>query len=54
MVTYNKNVNGDLDLSLLTSAYDINVPEDITTLKMGSVKANSLNNIRIGQGHLNL
>ena len=47
-------VDGDLDLSLLTSANDIVVPDDVTTLKMGSVKANSISTAGAVKGHLNL
>ena len=48
------NIVGDLDLSLLTSADDITVPEAVTSLKMGSVKANSLRTAGAVIGHLNL
>ena len=48
------NVQGGLDLSLLTSADDITVPEGITSLKMGSVKANSLKSAGKAAGELNL
>ncbi len=48
------NVKGDVDLSLLTSADDIVVPEGITALKMGSVTAASLSTAGAVQGHLNL
>ena len=48
------NVIGDLDLSLLTSADDITVPTAITSLKMGSVKANSLKSTGKAAGELNL
>ena len=48
------NVVGGLDLSLLTSADDITVPEAVTSLKMGSVKANSLRTKDAVKGHLNL
>ena len=48
------SVIGDLDLSLLTSADDITVPTAITTLKMGSVKANSLKSTGKAAGELNL
>jgi hypothetical protein len=48
------NVKGDIDLSLLTSARNIVVPEAITALKMGAVSANSLSTAGAVQGHLNL
>ncbi len=48
------NVTGDVDLSLLTSARNIVVPEAISALKMGSVTANSLSTAGAVQGHLNL
>ena len=37
------NVDGDLDLGLLTSADEIVIPEDLTALKMGSVTAMPFN-----------
>ena len=48
------NVDGDLDLSLLTSADEIVIPEDLTALKMGSVTANALSTAGAAKGHLNL
>jgi len=48
------NVVGGLDLSLLTSADDITVPEAVTSLKMGGVKANSIRTAGAVKGHLNL
>ena len=48
------NVDGDLDLSLLTSADEIVIPEDLTALKMGSVTANALSTAGAVKGHLNL
>ena len=49
-----QNVDGDLDLSLLTSADEIVIPEDLTALKMGSVTANALSTANAVKGHLNL
>jgi hypothetical protein len=46
------NVVGDLDLSLLTSAFDITVPNDITSLKMGGVNANTLKSAGTEAGNL--
>ncbi len=48
------NINGGLDLSLLTSADDITVPPGVTSLKMGGVKANSIRTAGAVKGHLNL
>ncbi len=48
------NVVGGLDLSLLTSADDITVPQAVTSLKMGGVKANSIRTAGAVKGHLNL
>jgi len=47
-------VKGDVDLSLLTSADDIVIPEGISALKMGSVTAASLSTAGAAKGHLNL
>ena len=47
------NVVGGLDLSLL-KVDDITVPGGVTSLKMGSVKANSLKSAGEATGHLNL
>ncbi len=49
-----ENIVGDLDLSLLTSANNITVPEAVTSLKMGSVKATSLKSAGKAAGELNL
>ena len=46
------NVDGDLDLSLLTSADEIVIPQDLTALKMGSVTANALSTAGAGKGEL--
>ena len=48
------NVKGGLDLSLLTSADDITVPQAVTSLRMGGVKANSIRTAGAVKGHLNL
>lgn len=47
-------VSGDLDLSLLTAADEIVIPEDLSALKMGSVTANALSTNGAVKGHLNL
>ena len=47
-------VDGDLDLSLLTAADKIRVPNGITALKMGSVTANALSTGSEANGHLSL
>ena len=46
------NVTGDLDLSLLTAADEIVIPQDLTALKMGSVTANALSTAGAGKGEL--
>ena len=46
------NVVGDLDLSLLTSAFDITVPNNVTALKMGGVNANTLKSAGTEAGNL--